>query len=234
MSTPEAARVYREPPRPEKLKGAYCPVLSVVKITRADKVARAKISLSWHRLCADVHSKTFYPSRNSRFTPASWDFPCAYYAETPTTCFAEKYGDQMVKHIANTPNAPFTIPAATAAAIGLYEITDSPAMNLCDLSDERTLLRLCLDLTTVYALDLSLTQRWAEAIARMDIKYDGIRYRSRHTGKLCQVLWDRPAAEILSVQIATDRKMPLLDAPFAWEVAAIVNARLSFAKDPGA
>ena len=209
-------------------------MLSVVKITRVDKVARAKISLSWHRLCADVHSRTCYPSRNSRFTPASWEFPCACYAETPTTCFAEKYGDQMVKHIANTPNAPFTIPAATAAAIGLYEITESPALNLCDLTDERTLLRLGLDLATVYALDLSLTQRWAETIARMDIKYDGIRYCSRHTGKLCEVLWDRPAAKALSAQITTDRQMPLLDAPLAWEVAAIVNARLSFAMEPGA
>ena len=232
MSSPGPAREYREPPPPDRLKGKNCPVLSVVKIARADKVARAKISQSWYRLCADVYSKTFYPSRNSRFTPSSWEFPCAYFAETPTTCFAEKYGDQIAKHVATTPGLPFAIPAASASAIGLYEVTDSPAIILCDLSDERTLLRLGLDLTTVYALDLPLTQRWAEAIARMDIHYDGIRYLSRHTGKLCQVLWDRPGVEPLSAKIATDRQSPLLDAPFAWEVAAIVGARLSFANDP--
>jgi hypothetical protein len=206
----------------------------VVGITRAAKAARAAIARRWYRLCADAHSKTFYPSRGSRFTPASWEFPSAYFAESETTCFAEKYGDQMAKHAANSPDAAFVIPAAMAAQVGLYEMTDSPDLTLCDLSDERTLLRLRLDLSTVYALDLSLTQRWAEAIARMDNKFDGIRFRSRHTTKLCQVLWDRPDVDSVCARIKADRKTSLLDAPFAWEVASMVSAKLSFAVDPSA
>lgn len=222
-------REFRQAPPSDRLKSRHCPVLKVLAQSRAQKAARAKIGLSWYRLSGDIYANTFFASKGSRFTPSSFEFPCAYFAETATTCFAEKFGDSLAKHAETNPGKPFAISADVAAATGLYEVMDQPELKLCDLTDESTLLMLGLDLATVYAPDLGLTQRWAEAIARMDINFDGIRFLSRHTHKKCQVLWDRPRQPPLSGGIVSDHRMPLLDAPFAWEVAGKVGVKLSFA-----
>jgi hypothetical protein len=228
MSDP-VAREYRPLPSINSLSGKRIPVLDVPKLRR-----------KWMRIVSDIHSTTFYASPSCRFTPASSEtppkrnFPCGYFAESATTCFAELYGDSLAKHHATSPGVPFSIPATQAAARGIYEIVEAPPLRLCDFGDETTLLRLGLDLTTVYSLDLKLTQHWAVLISNLPENYDGIRFRSRHTSKLCQVLWNRPSdPSPLSSRMKFARTGTLLNAPFAWEVAATIGSKLSFPEDFG-
>ncbi len=222
MTAPQ--RDYREPP-PLSAVAGFLSQLEIVALRRP-----------WFRIVPDVYAHSFYASKSSRFTPASGSFGCAYFAEDPQTCFAELFGDAMARHAKSAPGVPFAITSSHAAARGVYRITTSPPLRLCDLSDGSTLLSLNIDLSTVYALDLKLTQAWAEFITKLDPStcehlhgaFDGIRYLSRHTGRLCQVLWDRPGTTPISDQLKYQREGSLLNAPFAFDVAKLCGTRLSF------
>lgn len=228
MTAPQ--REYREPPPLSAVAGFFC------------QLEIAALRRPWFRIVPDVYAQSFYASKGSRFTPLAGDFPCAYFAEDPQTCFAELFGDAMARHAKAAPNVPFAIAASHAAARGVYRITRSPALRLCDLTDGPTLLSLQIDLSTVYALDLKLTQTWAEFITKLDSStcaqlhgpFDGIRYLSRHTGKVCQVLWDRPAIEPVSSRMEYARDGTLLNAPFSFDVAKLCGTRLSFPDETAA
>ena len=219
MTVPGSERNYRQPPQLEVLA------------QRSISGLRLKLGPHWYRLAPDRYAQAFYASRSSRFTPASWEYPCAYLACDPATCFAELYGDQMAQHAIDAPGQPFAIPASFARARSLYQIDDAPEVHLCDFTNGDTLVSLGLDLTTIYSLDLSLTQSWAELIAQLPGRFDGIRYYSRHTAKFCLVLWNRLKTAPLNEKIEFRQVAPLLDAPFAFEIAKLLNARLSYPAD---
>lgn len=146
--------------------------------------------VAWVRLGNRVYPKPFYASLKSRLTPSSELFPCVYIAASLETAVAEIWGDRwtMAK---KRGKEIFVITAEKADELVFLQAGALPKLDLCDLTDATTQLRLGIDAATLFTPDLRIPQAWAEMIASHPNRYDGIIYQSRHTGETCVVLWLR-------------------------------------------
>lgn len=186
---------------------------------------------TWYRLCRVEFPGQFFPSKGSRLTPASGDFPCVYLATDQETTVAEVWGDRFAAHRPVASSSPYVISREQAERWAFLETGPLPAdLRLCDLTDAHTRLAVGMDAGSLYAPDLRLPQRWAERIARHPARLDGIAYRSRHTDQICLVLWSRaedavPLEQRLSFRPAGD----FFDSAAAYAMAGKAGVRLAFA-----
>lgn len=172
----------------------------------------------------------FFPSKGSRLTPSSGDFPCVYLAADQETTVAEVWGDRFAAH-RTASSGPYVISQDQARRWAYLETGPLPSdLRLCDLTDGDTRLAAGIDSATLYTPDLRLPQLWAERIARHPARFDGISYRSRHTELACLVLWSRsddplPLEKRLTFQPAGG----FLESTAAYNLAAKTGIRLAFA-----
>lgn len=186
--------------------------------------------LSWFRLYRTEYSNLFFPSKGSRLTPASGDFPCMYLAASLETTVAEVWGDRLAAQ-RDAGGTVHVIPRAQAEKWAYLETEPLPAdLRICDLLDSDTRLATGVDSGALYATDLAIPQTWAEHIARHPACFDGIRYRSRHTDEACLVLWTRPERQPpLDQALRCKAVGPFLDSDAAFILAGKIGVRLSFA-----
>ncbi len=186
---------------------------------------------TWHRLYRKEFANQFFPSPGSRLTPESGDFPCIYLASSRLTTVAEVWGDRMAAH-RDLGREVYVIPLPQAERWAYLEVSNLPGdLRLCDLTDSETRLATGLDAGALYASDLAIPRAWAERIAQHPARFDGIRYRGRHTDELCLVLWDRggETPSRLSERIHFANSGEFAESDEANELAAKIGIRLSFA-----
>lgn len=185
----------------------------------------------WFRLYRVEFASQFFPSKGSRLTPSSGKFPCVYLAASPETTVEEVWGDRFAA-LRHAGGRVCVISRCQAQRWAFLQTGPLPVdLRLCDLTDRDTRLAVGLDSGTLYATDLTLPQAWAERLARHPARFDGIRYRSRHTDEICLVLWGRPERQPpLDTQIDFQPIGPFLDAEAAFILAGKVGVRLAFAE----
>lgn len=184
----------------------------------------------WFRLYRVEFANQFFPSKGSRLTPQSGEFPCVYLAASLETTVAEVWGDRFAA-LRDAGGTVHVIPRSQAEKWAYLEAGPLPDdLRVCDLMDADTRLAVGVDSGSLYATDLTVPQAWAECIARHPSHFDGIRYRSRHTDEPCLVLWTRPERrraldEALSFRPAGG----FLNSDAAFILAGKVGVRLAFA-----
>lgn len=185
--------------------------------------------LSWFRLSRVEYPSQFYPSKGSRLTPVSGDFPCVYLAMSVETTVAEVWGDRIAA-LRDASGKVYVISRSQAEKWAYLETDPLPAdLRICDLMSSDTRLAAGIDSGALYATDLSVPQAWAERIARHPARFDGIRYRSRHTDEACLVLWTRPdVGSLLENNLRFKPAGPFLESDAAYIFAGKVGVRLSF------
>ncbi len=184
-------------------------------------------SVAWVRLANIAYANHFFVSLKSRLTPSSGRFPCVYLAPRPETAVAELWGDRWVL-ATQRGQSVFVIPADKAAEQWFFTAGPLFPLRLCDFTDADTLLALRLDAAAIYTADLAIPQAWAEMIANHPNAYDGIIYRSRHTGETCLVLWNRPGANNLSAKISFVASESFRESRAAYAIAEKIGIKLSF------
>lgn len=185
----------------------------------------------WHRLYRKEFAHQFFPSPGSRLTPESGDFPCVYLAASRLTTVAEVWGDRMTAH-RDLGRETYIVPLPQAEKWAYLEVSKLPGeLRLCDLADPGTRLATGLDSGALYATELAIPRAWAERIARHPARFDGIRYRSRHTDEICLVLWEREdeSGTSLSERLRFDPAGEFAESDEARELAAKIGIRVSFA-----
>lgn len=184
----------------------------------------------WFRLSRVEFPTQFFPSTGSRLTPDTGKFPCAYLAGSKETTVAEVWGDRFAAH-RDTGKLLYVI-AADQAHKWAYVSTPPlpPLLRLCDLTDAATRLAVGIDSATLYATDLAVPQEWATRIACHPARFDGIRYRSRHTDEVCLVLWTREdAPQPLGPRLLFAPAGMFAESDAAYVLAGKIGIRLSFA-----
>lgn len=187
--------------------------------------------LSWFRLYRVAYPNQFFPSKGSRLTPASGEFPCVYLAASLETTVAEVWGDRLALH-RDTGGEVFVITRAQASQWAFLKTASlPPSLRLCDLTHSDTRLAAGLESGALYATDLSVPQLWAERIARHPACFDGIRYRSRHTDEVCLVLWSRAERKPpLDRVLCFNEAGPFCESEAAYILAGKIGVRLAFAR----
>lgn len=200
--------------------------------TRALPVSdlRGRSGQPWFRLHRVEYANRFYPSKGSRLTPISGDFPCVYLAASLETTVAEVWGDRFAA-LREAGGTVHVISRSQAEKWTYLEAGPLPAeLRVCDLTDADTRLAAGLDSGTLYAIDLEVPQAWAECMARHPLQFDGIRYRSRHTDEDCLVLWTRPERRpALDETLSFRPAGAFLNSDAAFILAGKIGVRLSFA-----
>ena len=196
-------------------------------VPAVDESRLAVVGAVWTRLFRRAYPGQFYPSAGSRLTPSSRAFPCVYLGASAQAAVAEVWGDRFQAQRASGRGI-YAIEASTADAHAFLRVDAFPALRLCDLTDGATLLAVGLDLASLYATDLSVPQGWAEVIARHPAGFDGIVYRSRHTGEDCVVLWVRPGGRALDGELVFSPAGEFRESVAAYAVAKQAGLTLAF------
>ena len=212
----------RVAPPPSGLREAVIPVFTETRLTTGSFA-----DVTWTRLHHVAYPNRFHSSLKSRLTPASGAYPCVYLAPSAETAVAEIWGDQMVLEKGRGEDV-FAIPKKKAHTYGFLVADSIPPVRLCDFTHGETLLSIGLDFGTLYSPDLAVTQQWAEAVAAHDARFDGIVYRSRHTGEECVVLWLRPGGRPLDRELTFRAAEPFVDSDAAYKVAESIGITLAF------
>lgn len=185
--------------------------------------------LPWYRLYRKEFAGQFFPSRGSRLTPDSGDYPCVYLALSEETTVAEVWGDRLSAQ-RDLGGDVFVIPSDQAKRWAYLELSHLPVdLKICDLFDADTRLALGIDSGSLYTTDLAFPQAWAQRIACHPARFDGIRYRSRHTDEGCLVLWSRADDAVpLSTQLRFRAAGEFIDSDAAYILAGKIGIRLAF------
>lgn len=118
-----------------------------------------------------------------RFSHAGCPAKLLYLGEELTTCIWERFGDDIL-------NVDFRVPMGLWMTRALSRIT-TPALHLCDLTDELTRSRAKVDVSALTHTDLSVPKTWGLAIQQHPANFDGLRYRSRFDNQPCIALFER-------------------------------------------
>jgi hypothetical protein len=185
----------------------------------------------WFRLYRKEFASQFYPSPGSRLTPSSREFPCVYLAATPESTVAEVWGDRLAAHREHSGRI-FAIPATLAAKWAFLKLERLPQdLRLLDLTQSASLLAAGLDAATLYVPDLRIPQDWAERVARHPTQFDGIAYRSRHTGEKGLVLWNQLGGTCdLESRLRFEPAGEFLESEQAYCLAGHLGLRLAFVR----
>lgn len=183
----------------------------------------------WFRLARIVFPNPFFASPGSRLTPSSREFPCVYLAENLETTVAEVWGDRFVAQL-ESGQPVFAISRSQASAWSYLRVAPLPRdLKICDLTDADTRLVVGIDSATLHATDLAIPQAWAECVARHPARFDGIRYRSRHTDEFCLVLWSRgDDSQPLETRTTFEPWGDFCESESAYSVAGKIGVRLAF------
>jgi hypothetical protein len=106
-----------------------------------------------------------------------------YLAEDLETCLWERFGDDILNPGSRVSRALWL--SRTVSRV------QAPALQLCDLADERTRRRAHVDLSALKHTDLAVPQAWGAALQRHPTSFDGLRYTSRFNDRACFALFER-------------------------------------------
>lgn len=107
-----------------------------------------------------------------------------YLGQSITTCLWEVFGDTLLD--------AGVIAASRWRNTSITHIRTRARLRICDLTDDKTRLRLGVDLGSLMSPDLRVTHSWGLAIQTHPSQPDGICYRSRFDSQPCLVLFERP------------------------------------------
>lgn len=184
--------------------------------------------IEWIRLAQKKFTSQFYPSRKSRFTPDSWEFPCCYLGQDMLTSTAEVIGDRLALNIRKKISIT-VFPKKEAQEMHYLSLLKFPELKLCNLTDRDTRLALNFEAGAMMTPDLSIPQAWAQAVAEHKNGYDGIFYRSRHTDLACVVLWNRKGRRALKKDVIFAPMGEFYCADAAYELARKMGTKIAFA-----
>lgn len=182
MSSNPANRLLRLPP----------PDILTIKVSRTRQPAR-----NWFRVHPARYPATFF-SLNSvhRFSHPGCKFPFLYLAVDLDTCLFERFGDTAYNQRKTIAKSLWK--AHKGSTIRL------PELRVCDLTSEKTLSALMVDLSALMHTDLDAPQAWGLAIQQHSACFQAIKYRSRFNGKVCLALFQRDGIENLLTESPLD------------------------------
>ncbi len=156
----------------------------------------------WFRVHQSRHDAVFFSvNANHRFSHP--DSPCKllYLGSDLNTCLFERFGDEVYDRAKSMPESLWKCHCAT--------MVRCPPLQICDLTNPKTLAALRVDYTALMSEKLSIPQEWGLAIQRHPSHFQGIKYKSRFNGRNCLVIFDR---DDIAKRIHADRALgPLED-----------------------
>jgi hypothetical protein len=103
------------------------------------------------------------------------------------TCLFERFGDKAY----DNQNA-ISQSLWNAHFVSTVQV---PEIQVCDLTNARTLATLRVDLSALLHTAIAAPQEWGLAIQRHPANFQGVKYRSRFNGSVCMALFQRDGIE---------------------------------------
>ena len=122
-----------------------------------------------------------------RFSHEDCPYPCLYLAVDLDTGLFERFGDEAYDRQNTVPQSLWAAHCVTSIQV--------PALQVCDLTNARTLSALRADLSALMHHDLAAPQEWGLAIQRHPANFQGVKFKSRFNGRACLALFRRDAVE---------------------------------------
>src|SRR5579883_1198006 len=163
---------------------------------------------NWYRIHQSRFSALHF-SLNTihRFSHEDCPCPLLYLAVDTDTCSLECFGDKAFERKQTIPQSLWMAHRITCVHL--------PALQICDLTDSRTLNALKLDLSALMNNDLTAPQAWGLALQRHPARFQGIRFKSRFNGKDCLAVFKRDGIEARLRETPLD-PLPENDAALDW------------------
>lgn len=138
----------------------------------------------WFRVhLSGFPAKFFSLNCNHRFSSPNCRWPLLYVATDARTCLFERFGDVLY-------GGKIAIPASVWGSYGLSSL-EIPELKACDLTDDRTLKSLRIDVHYLMNHDLRPPQGWCAAIQNHPARFEAIKFKSRFNGRACLGIFDR-------------------------------------------
>ena len=141
-----------------------------------------------------VHSRDFPAIRFRNVASHRFSHPDApegllYLGESLETCLWECFGDEWLE-------SQSRLSAGRWRNSLLSQVRSNAPLRICDLTEDKVLLALGVELGSLMHPELSIPQAWGLAIQTHPSAVDGIRYLSRFNHQPSLVLFDRPGSAI--------------------------------------
>jgi RES domain-containing protein len=173
MSSNPAARTLRLPPAN----------FSGLKIPRTRQPAR-----NWFRVHQSGFAATcFSLSTNHRFSHQDCPYPFLYLGVDTDTCLFERFGDTAYDGKKAIPQTLWEVHSVSMVQV--------PEIQVCDLTNAKTLSAMMTDLSALMHNDISAPRDWGLAIQKHPANFQAIKFRSRFNGKACLGLFQRDSFE---------------------------------------
>lgn len=146
---------------------------------------------TWWRIHAvQRQALNFSTNPGHRFSPSENAVEVLYLAADINTCLWEIFGDEIL-----AGSTVLSLAAWSTRVISKIHL--SPTLvsthKLCNLNSTATRTALGCDLSSLFHHDLSIPQKWAEAIQKHPKSFAGLLYTSRFTRKRCLALFSPPS-----------------------------------------
>jgi hypothetical protein len=143
---------------------------------------------NWFRVHQSRHSPVHFSlDAHHRYSHKNCPYPLLYLGADIHTCLFERFGDRAY----DTENA-ISQSLWNAHVVSAVQVPD---LQVCDLTNARTLASLRVDLSALLHTSIAAPQEWGVAIQRHPAHFQAIKFRSRFNGKVCVALFQRDGIE---------------------------------------
>lgn len=157
--------------------------ISEIKIPRTRQPGR-----NWFRVHQSRHSAAHFSLQtHHRYSHRGCPYPLLYLGVDIHTCLFERFGDKAY----DNQNA-ISQSLWNAHFVSTVQV---PEIQVCDLTNARTLATLRVDLSALLHTAIAAPQEWGLAIQRHPANFQGVKYRSRFNGSVCMALFQRDGIE---------------------------------------
>ncbi len=151
---------------------------------------RIPVKKQLRRFWFRVHRKgvgalDFSVRRHHRYSHCDVPYKILYLATNIQTALWEVFGDDVFR-------GERVIAASRWNSFQISRI-ETPQLNLCELSAEKTRSVMGVDKSSLLASDLAVPQSWGLAIQNHPAGFDGIKYTSRFIDRPCLALFEKPS-----------------------------------------
>ncbi len=154
-----------------------------IKIPRTRQPKR-----SWFRVHQARHSPAHFSlDAHHRYSHKDCPYPFLYLGADVQTCLFERFGDKAYDHQNAISQSLWNAHFASMVEV--------PEINVCDLTNARTLASLRVDLSALMHTAIAAPQEWGRAIQRHPANFQAIKFASRFNGEVCLALFQRDGIE---------------------------------------
>jgi hypothetical protein len=140
----------------------------------------------WYRIHQSRHSAIHFSlSPTHRFSHGDCPYPFLYLAGDIHTGLFERFGDAAYDEKLAVPQSLWQAHSISSVQV--------PVLQVCDLTNARTLSAIMADLSALMHQDLACPQAWGLAIQKHPGNFQGIRFKSRFNGRPCLAIFQRDA-----------------------------------------